>query len=180
MSKIQKYLADLGSTELIIISFTFILLVLAGYFMLRNTASPVLSASSSNNKSVSTSTTSDNQESYAVLSPATVPSKVPECSQALTYASDGDSSPVECANGDLNIQEWNSLSALEPEVMTLGYTPSFSQVQAALCKDASDSDSDANTKASNIIEATTYQISALYCGWSFSSDPSVVLTNGTC
>ncbi|HUD81266.1 MAG TPA: hypothetical protein VMR08_01390 [Patescibacteria group bacterium] len=123
---------------------------------------------------------SSNTPSYAVLSPATVPSKTPECSQKLTYSGNGDSEPVQCANSDLNVTEWNALAALEPTVMTLGYDASSAQVQSALCTDARDSSSDANTNFSNIIEQTTYQIAALYYGWNFSSDPSVVLTNGTC
>jgi hypothetical protein len=115
-----------------------------------------------------------------VLSPATVAPKIAECSQKLTYASNGDSSPIQCSNGDLNVLEWNALSALEPSVMTLGYNATESQVESALCSDAGDSDSDANTNASNIIETTTYQISALYYGWNFSSNPAAELSNGTC
>jgi hypothetical protein len=117
---------------------------------------------------------------YAVLTPATVASKTAECSQTLVYSSDGNSGPVTCANGDLNVLEWNGLAALEPTVMTLGYGATVAQIQAALCKDAADSDSDANSNASSIIEATTYQISALYYGWNFSPSPSAVLSDGGC
>jgi len=127
-----------------------------------------------------TKATKQSTNAYAILSPATVPSKVPECSQQLTYASDGDSSPIQCADGDLNVLEWNALATLEPSVMTLGYSATASEVQSALCKDASDSNSDANTSAANVIEATTYQITALYYGWNFTSDPSAVLSNGGC
>lgn len=117
---------------------------------------------------------------YAVLSPATVPSKTPECNQPISFAANGNSGPVQCANGDLNVLEWNALSALEPTVLTLGYSATPSQIQAALCSDANASNADANTRNSNVIEGTVYQIAALYYGWNFSPSPSVILTDGGC
>jgi hypothetical protein len=118
--------------------------------------------------------------SYAVLTPATVPSKTPECSQQLTYASNGSPSPVSCSNGYLNMLAWNALSALELKVMTLGYSATPSQVQSALCVDANAADADSKASASNAIEESAYQISAIYYGWSFATNPSVVLSNGVC
>ncbi len=110
---------------------------------------------------------------YAVLSPATVPSKTAECSQSITYASNGVPGPVQCSNGGLNSTDWSALAALEPSVLRLGYNASTSQVQTALCGDVS-------ANISNSIELTVYQIASLYYGWNFSTNPSVVLTNGTC
>ena len=110
---------------------------------------------------------------YAILSPATVPSKTAECSQQLTFTSNGDPNPVTCANGDLNILEWNALAALEPSVFKLGYNATAAQVQSALCADVS-------ANVSNPSELSSYQIASLYYGWSFTSNPGVVLTNGTC
>ena len=131
--------------------------------------------------------TSDNQRpsgnltnSFTILSPAAVPPKTAECSQAISFQSNGNSGPIQCANGDLNTTEWKALSALEPSVMSLGYNPSISQLQADLCSDAAASSSDANTKNSYLIETTVYQISALYYGWSFSPNPSAILTNNGC
>jgi hypothetical protein len=117
---------------------------------------------------------------YSVLAPATVASKTAECTQAITYNSDGTSGPVACSNGDLNVTEWNALSALEPKVMSLGYSASITQVESAICSDASDSASDESTTDSNLIESTTYQISAMYYGWNFSTSPTSVLTNSSC
>jgi hypothetical protein len=114
-----------------------------------------------------------NKAIYNTLSPATVPSKAPECSQTVAYTSDGNSSPLTCGNGYINIQAWNSLSALEPQVMKLGYAATATQVQATLCADVR-----ANIK--NDIEESSYEISSLYYGWSFSTDPSAVIKNGTC
>jgi prepilin-type N-terminal cleavage/methylation domain-containing protein len=110
---------------------------------------------------------------YAVLSPASVPSKTAECSLGITYASNGVPGPVQCPNGDLNSTEWNALAALEPSVFKLGYSVNIGQVQTALCSDVA-------ANISNPIELTVYQIASLYYGWSFSSNPSAVLTNGSC
>ncbi|MGH7142047.1 MAG: hypothetical protein ACREF5_01045 [Candidatus Saccharimonadales bacterium] len=118
--------------------------------------------------------------SYAVLSPATVPSKTPECNLPITYSSDGNLGSLTCSGGELNVTAWEALAALEPQVMTLGYSATISQIQSALCADATDSNSDANTTSSSVIEGSTYQISALYYGWNFSPNPDVILNNGNC
>jgi hypothetical protein len=143
--------------------------------------------STTNNSSTSATTTpsgttapTTTSDVYTTLSPATVPSKTAECTQTITFASNGNSGPVTCSNGELNVTEWNALSGIEPTVMTLGYSPTVSQVQSALCSDANASDSDANTNNSHAIEATVYQITALYYGWNFSPSPTAVLSNGTC
>lgn len=110
---------------------------------------------------------------YKILSPATVPPKVPECSQPISFSSNGNSGPVSCANGYLNTKEWHALVGLEPKIMTLGYGPTAAQVQSTLCADV-------HANISNPIEETAYRISSLYYGWHFSSDPSIVIQNGTC
>jgi len=140
---------------------------------------------SSSKTSATQSSTTVNQPGnssnpYAVLAPATVPSKTAECSTPISFQTNGDSGPIQCANGDLNATEWNALAALEPSVLGLGYSPSENQVEADLCSDANASNSDANTKNSAIVEQTVYQIASLYYGWSFPSSPVVVLTSGRC
>lgn len=125
--------------------------------------------------------TSVSTNPYAVLAPATVPSKVAECSQAISFASNGTSGPVQCANGNLNIKEWSALAANEPTVMTLGYSPTLSQVENAICTDVKNTQSDANTNNASQIEGVAYQISNLYYGWNFSSaNPMSVLSSGKC
>jgi len=62
--------------------------------------------------------------------------------------------------------------------MSLGYGATVAQIQPALCADANASDSDANTKNGSIVEATVYQISALYYGWNFSTNPAAILNGG--
>jgi len=152
-----------------------VIVIAAGFFILHDTNSSTSSKTSST-KDVKQTTPSP----YATLSPATVPSKVTECTTPISFQSDGNSGPIQCANGDLNVTEWNALSALEPSVMSLGYSPTASQVQSDLCSDANASDSDANTKNSYAVEQTIYQISALYYGWTFPSSIDSMLSSGSC
>ena len=106
---------------------------------------------------------------YAILSPATVASKVAECSQPVNYNSSGVPAPLQCSNGDLNVTAWNALSAQEPKVMSLGYDPSVSALQSAFCSDLNAAASDSAPGADNGIETAVFQISSLYYGWSFGS-----------
>lgn len=115
---------------------------------------------------------------YAILKPATVPSKIAECSQPLTYQSNGNPSPVQCADGGLNILAWNALAALEPKVMGLGYTPSITQVKTDICIDGNAANQDSTTAISAPLEITAYQLAFLYYGWSFNINPGSLLTNG--
>lgn len=178
MSKLHKTIPKFIRIRKLPTVIMLIIALIGIYFVL---TSGNQSPQSTNSGSTVTSTTSSTSANpYAVLAPATVPSKTAECSQQVTYGSDGNTGPITCANGDLNVLEWNSLATLEPTVMTLGYGATLSQVQAALCSDASDSNSDANTKYSNVIETTTYQITALYYGWSFPTNPTTVLSGNNC
>lgn len=177
MAKKSKNPDNSGLTQGLIGFFSVVLLAVVGYLVFHASAQSTRTNTTSGNNQSSTVVSSN---PYAVLSPATVASKTAECTTPITYASNGDSSPVTCSNGDLNVTEWNALATLEPKVMSLGPSATEAQVQSALCSDATDSASDANTSNSNAIEATTYTISALYYGWNFASNPSVVLTNGTC
>jgi hypothetical protein len=168
MGKLHKQNSGFAILESITVILVVITIVLIGYVIMTNSNS-----SSTGTPTVTTDSTADTTGPYAIQSPATVPSKVTECNQSVTFSNTGNPSPITCANGDLNIAEWSALGAFESKVMTLGYTATASQVQAALC-------SDVHTNISNSIEETTYKISSLYYGWNFTTDPSVVLTNGTC
>jgi hypothetical protein len=114
---------------------------------------------------------------YKILKPANIPPKVAECKQSLIYASNGNLSPVKCSNGNLNILAWNAISAQEPKVMRLGYSPTQSQVQSAMCSDASAANIDSSVAISAPIEETAYYLSALYYGWNFSINPATVLSS---
>lgn len=166
--------AGFAGFELVLALLVFIVLGLVGYFIYHS-LHPKTVAPAAVTKSAPIPAPAS---SYAVLSPATVPSKTAECTQPISFASNGTSGPVQCANGDLNATEWNALSALEPTVMSLGYSATSAQVQSALCADANASNSDANTKNSSLVEATVYQISVLYYGWNFPGNPASVLSSG--
>jgi hypothetical protein len=153
-----------------------VLIILAAYFIFIHSSSASSTANTSGN---STSRTTSNNP-YAVLAPATEPSKTAECSEPIVYGTNGSPSPLQCPNGQLNATAWNALSALEPSVMSLGYSATESQVQAAICSDANAADEDSSASTSSAIEASIYQISKLYYAWSFSGDPSAVLANGSC
>jgi len=177
--KPMSSLSTAGFASFVAVFVIMVLFVIAvsGYFVVHELhAKPTAPSGSAK----SPQTSSANTNLYAVLSPASVPSKVPECATPVSFQANGNSGPVQCANGYLNATEWSALAALEPSVMSLGYSPSEAQVQAALCSDASASNSDANTKNSFIVEGTVYQISALYYGWNFPSNPSAVLGSSSC
>jgi len=159
-----------------LIAIVFALIIIGvGYILIhKNTKVSVISQHSSSSTKVS------NSSSYKILSLATVESKTAECNQSVSYGSSGQPIPLQCSNGELNVTAWNSLATIEPKVMTLGYSPTIAQVQSAICSDANAANADSSAATSNSIEEEVYQISALYYGWSFSSDPSVVLSNGTC
>jgi hypothetical protein len=160
----------------------FLIICLLAYLFLHADLSSGQSsvAKQNNTASVSGRPSSAPSNAYAALSPATVPSKAAECAQVLTFNSNGTSGPLTCAGGELNVTEWEALSALEPTVLTLGYGASAPQVQTALCNDVSVSQSDANTQNANLVEQNAYQMAALYYGWVFSANPSAVLTSGGC
>lgn len=158
-----------GITELLIAVAILAIIVVGGLLVYKHDNK----APAGQSHTVNTQTIPAANSAYAVLSPATVPSKTAECSLGITYGSNGVPGPVQCSNGDLNSTEWNALAALEPSVLILGYNVNASQVQTALCNDVA-------ANISNPIELTVYQIAGLYYGWNFSTNPSVVLTNGTC
>lgn len=158
---------------LVIVVIIFIALILITNHKAKSTA-----IKHTSNSSTSSALASNNL--FKVLSPASVPPKVAECSENVTYASNGQPSPIQCDNGYLNVIAWNSLATIEPSVMTLGYNANVSQVQSAICADANAANADSSATTSNAIEATVYQISSLYYGWHFTTDPSLVLRNGIC
>ena len=163
------------ASTLIITVLAFIAIIAGGYIVYFQFNSP-------SNKVLPTSapisSSSSVNSSYAILKPAIVPSKIIECSATLSYDSNGNPSPIQCSNGGLNILAWNALAALEPTVMKLGYTPSAAQVQAAICIDGNAANQDSTSAISAPIETTAYQLASLYYNWSFSLNPTALLTHG--
>lgn len=177
MRKLQKNEIGFSVVEAITLVVIVVLIGMVGWLAYKyehqTTTATTTTTSSTKSKSI-TNTAS----SYAVLPPATVPSKLAECSQQLTISQDGNAIPVTCSNGDLNILEWNYLKGVSssrmPLIMTLGYNATNSQVQTATCSDLASGDT------SYPIEGSTYQISALYYGWNFSDPLAAEVQNGNC
>jgi Tfp pilus assembly protein PilV len=87
--------------EALIALVAFVAVLLIGFYVFHidhHTASANTTGSSK-----ATTTKKSTTNLYAILSPATVPPKVPECSQSLTYTGNGNSGPIQCADGALNI-----------------------------------------------------------------------------
>lgn len=164
-------------TPLIIATVTFLAVVAVGYYVFSKVnAKAVNTTGSSQQAKPATSINTNNL--YAILKPATVPSKTAECSQPLSYNSNGDPSPITCNNGELNVLDWQAMAALEPKVMKLGYSPTVAQVEAAICLDGNAANADSNVYITGPLEANVYQISSLYYGWHFSINPINLLDNG--
>lgn len=175
----MKFASEKGAAiaPLIIAFVSFIAVVMVGYLVLTHVKSStgVVGNSTPTIKNIGNQQTVN---AYAVLSPATVPPKVAECSQTLSYTSNGVPSPVTCQNGDLNILDWQAMAALEPTVMKLGYSPSETQVKAAICTDGNAANQDSSIAISAPMEANAYAVSSVYYGWNFQIDPVSLLESG--
>lgn len=155
----QKIIQNL--IKLLVIIAAIILVI----FIIVNKSDSNTTNSGSNSKSSTSTTSATPANAYAILSPATVAPKVAECDQSVSYSSSGVPSPLQCSNGYLNADAWSALSAQEPKVMSLGYSPNASQIQSAVCSDVTAAASDSAPGADNSIETAVFQISALYYGW---------------
>ena len=171
----------ISTFSLFILVIMFFAIVGGGYIIYLESNLSKTAATTNNNSTAptNTSTTSTNP-AYSVLKPAIVPSKTAECSQTLTYSSDGNPSPIQCSNGDLNELAWNALAALEPIVMKLGYQPTTQQVISAICTDGNAANADSTPTIAAPIETSVYRIASLYYGWHFSINPQALLTRGGC
>jgi len=161
-----------GAVEGIIASLIILFIAVVGFAVYKHDdmSGAISPPKTTTSKTVAAST---RQSQNNILTPAPVASKVALCAQTISYSADGVPGPIQCTNGDLNSSTWKALAALEPKVLALGYSPTAAQVQANLCSDVA-------ANISNPIELAVYQISSLYYGWSFSSNPSAVLSNGSC
>lgn len=163
-----------ASTLFAIIAFFSIVILAIGYFVFLQFQSSALPVTASKT-SASNSTTTN---SFAILKPATLPPKIPECNAPLSYATNGNPSPIQCSNGALNIQAWNALAATEPTVMKLGYSPTQSQVESAICADANAANQFQSAAVTAPIETTAYKIASLYYGWHFSINAMAMINAG--
>ncbi len=127
---------------------------------------------------ISTQAVPTGTTNVSILKPATVPPKANECSVSLTYASNGNPSPITCSGNEINVQAWNALAALEPRVMKLGYSPTATQVEQAICFDGNDANVDSSPIISAPLESSIYTLASLYYGWHFNINPTALLSSG--
>jgi hypothetical protein len=120
--------------------------------------------------------TTSSASGFAVLAPATVPPKVSECTQQLTYGNDGTAGPISCADGGVNVLAWNYYARVHSPVMGLGQDATPGQVLQTMCTDV-----DANPSNLSIpIEIDSYDLAAAYYGWSFGVDLPQMLLHEDC
>lgn len=105
-----------------------------------------------------------------ILSPATVVPVVNECHEALTKTADGNSIPLSCPTGDLNVLAWNFYAPLATTVMALGRGVSASQVSRAMCADLKVNHATKNEEVNGALMASDYY------GWNLSVVISTFVT----
>lgn len=155
-----------GKIDVILSVVAVILLGLIVGIVISHTTKPAKTAASS--KSINHTKPKynfDPKDTYATLSPAISPSNKAECAQAVTTAQNGSPVPVTCANGDLNISEWQALEKIYPaSVMVLYPSASLVTIEKTVCIDLS------SGKTSVPIEDSAYHIASLYYGWKYQAN----------
>ncbi len=97
-----------------------------------------------------------------ILSPATTPPVVDECSAPLTYGADGDSNPSCPGGGGVNVLAWKYLAGSYPVILGAGSNATEQQVLQTMCE-SSPPYSQVQTAA---------QLAATYYGWGFATVPT--------
>jgi hypothetical protein len=91
------------------------------------------------------------------------------CSQPLTTDQYGNSVPLLCTDGGLNVVAWTFYAPMSGRVLSAGPAASLLSVQTALCRDV-------NIGHATVLgELSAYDLAAAYYGWNFSSDPTDIL-----
>jgi hypothetical protein len=112
----------------------------------------------------------------SVLTPATVPPSVPECTRQLQFGADGSAGPLLCPNGDINVLAWRwyatglGANTSPFTVMALGPDATPVQVGQAMCADL--------PRGSIPTVTDAYHLAVAYYGWSFGYDLSQNLVLG--
>jgi hypothetical protein len=99
----------------------------------------------------------------AVLAPATTPPVVSECSLQLSFAADGNVSPLFCTDGGINVLAWNYFAGVYPQILSLGANATPTQVQSTMCAQLA-------TGTVPTVQSAG-QIAERYYGWRFAVDP---------
>ena len=93
-----------------------------------------------------------------VLSPATTPPVVDECSVPISQSADGNPYPTTCTGGGgINIPAWRYITISYSNILGLGANATEQQVFQVMCTE--------NTAGGEVSVAA--QVAATYYGWSF-------------
>ncbi|MGH7758695.1 MAG: hypothetical protein ACREN7_05245 [Candidatus Dormibacteria bacterium] len=106
-----------------------------------------------------------------VLNYFTGPPVVDECWLPGQYAADGDSVPVRCSNGDINVWAWTD--TFPGTLAKLGENATPGQVRAALCQ------SIRSGEETDTLESG-YQFVQTYYGWQVGVDPEALVATNSC
>jgi hypothetical protein len=113
------------------------------------------------------------QVARQVLPPARGLPVVALCSQPLTTDRDGNTGPILCTDGGLNVMAWKFFAPSGPRVLSVGPAASPTAVDTAIRRDCKVSHTPA------LRERSAYELAAAYYGWYFNTDPTDYL-NSVC
>jgi hypothetical protein len=103
-----------------------------------------------------------------VLAPATDPPAGTLCTTPITFAADGNATPLLCKSGAVNVRAWQFYTGVSSSVLGLGLNPTQGQVESAICDDFK------HGHATRVEEASAYKLATAYYGWTFNLDVSKV------
>ena len=95
------------------------------------------------------------------------------CSQQLTTDQDGNTGPVLCTDGGLNVMAWKFFAPSSPSVLSVGPAASPAAVDTAIRHDCK------VTHTAALQERSAYELAAAYYGWNLATDPTDYL-NSVC
>ena len=90
------------------------------------------------------------------------------CSVAITTTADGNSTPLLCQSGAVNVQAWGYYASVSASILSLGLNPTEGQAQSAICDD------EKHHRATKAEEASGFKLAATYYAWTFTIDVSTL------
>ena len=94
-------------------------------------------------------------------SPATSPPAYKECTTPVTTDADGTVTPLQCADGAINVAAWQHYAQSAGSILGLGTSASRQQVISAICS--------ATATLSTPVLQDAYRLAFIYYGWSYGS-----------
>jgi len=105
-------------------------------------------------------TTPTTNPAREILSPATTPPVVDECSVTISQSADGNPYPTTCpGGGGINVPAWRYITISYSDILGLGANATEQQVLQTMC----------NSSVPGGEVSVAAQVAATYYGWSFAS-----------